>query len=168
MPSSEGSDTTRWDFFVSYTQADRSWAEWIAWTLEEAGHRVLVQAWDFVPGGNWTQSMQAGVTGADRTIAVLSDAYLKSLYGTAEWQVAFAADPVGAQRKLLPMRVMDCERPGLLGNVVGIDLFGRDERKAKATLLDAINHAITGRRKPPSAPAFPGAARAVTRPARFP
>jgi len=23
----------RWDFFVSYTQADRAWAEWIAWTL---------------------------------------------------------------------------------------------------------------------------------------
>ena len=46
-----------WDFFVSYTQADRSWAEWIAWILEENGYRVLVQAWDFVPGTNWTQHM---------------------------------------------------------------------------------------------------------------
>ena len=25
------------DFFVSYTAADRSWAEWIGWVLEEAG-----------------------------------------------------------------------------------------------------------------------------------
>jgi hypothetical protein len=24
----------KWDFFVSCTQADRAWAEWIAWTLE--------------------------------------------------------------------------------------------------------------------------------------
>jgi hypothetical protein len=23
------------DFFISYTQEDRAWAEWIAWTLEE-------------------------------------------------------------------------------------------------------------------------------------
>ena len=25
------------DFFVSYTSADRSWAEWIAWQLEAEG-----------------------------------------------------------------------------------------------------------------------------------
>ncbi len=50
-----------WDFFVSYTQADRAWAEWIAWTLEEDGYQVLVQAWDFVPGSNWVQKMQDGV-----------------------------------------------------------------------------------------------------------
>ena len=61
-----------WDFFISYTQADRAWAEWIAWVLEEDGHRVLVQAWDFVPGTNWIQGMQAGTRDAARTIAVLS------------------------------------------------------------------------------------------------
>jgi TIR domain-containing protein len=32
------------DFFVSYTSADRSWAEWIAWRLEEAGYGVFIQA----------------------------------------------------------------------------------------------------------------------------
>ena len=42
-----------WDFFVSYTQADRAWAEWIAWLLEEDGYRVLVQAWDMVAGSHW-------------------------------------------------------------------------------------------------------------------
>jgi TIR domain len=26
------------DFFVSYTSADRAWAEWIAWQLETEGH----------------------------------------------------------------------------------------------------------------------------------
>ena len=41
------------DFFISYTQADRAWAEWMAWVLEEDGHKVLIQAWDFVPGSNW-------------------------------------------------------------------------------------------------------------------
>jgi hypothetical protein len=27
-----------WDFFVSYSQADQLWAEWIAWSLEEDGY----------------------------------------------------------------------------------------------------------------------------------
>jgi len=26
------------DFFISYNSADRTWAEWIAWQLEEAGY----------------------------------------------------------------------------------------------------------------------------------
>ena len=67
-----GESSGEWDFFISYTQADRAWAEWIAWMLEEDGHRVLIQAWDFVPGSNWIQGMQAGSRDAARTIAVLS------------------------------------------------------------------------------------------------
>jgi hypothetical protein len=32
------------DFFVSYTSADRAWAEWIVWQLEAEGYKVVVQA----------------------------------------------------------------------------------------------------------------------------
>jgi TIR domain len=31
------------DFFVSYTGADRTWAEWIAWQLEADGYQVVFQ-----------------------------------------------------------------------------------------------------------------------------
>jgi TIR domain len=89
---------SKWDFFISYTQDDRAWAEWIAWVLEEDGHRVLIQAWDFVPGSNWIAGMQAGTRDAARTIAVLSDAYLRSVFGGAEWQAAMARDPDGTAR----------------------------------------------------------------------
>jgi tetratricopeptide (TPR) repeat protein len=160
------------DFFVSYTQADRSWAEWIAWQLEEAGHRVLVQAWDFVPGTNWTQSMQQGVVEAVRTIAVLSPQYLESVYGQAEWLAAWGQDPEGKQRKLLVVRVQECERPGLLAGVVGVDLFGRGEGEAKAQLRRMISQALDGRAKPDQEPMFPDghrtARRAMPRGARFP
>jgi len=157
-----------WGFFISYTQADRAWAEWIAWILEEDGHRVLVQAWDFVPGTNWIQSMQAGTRDAARTIAVLSRDYLKSVYGGAEWQAAWAADPQGTDRKLLTVRVADCDRPGLLVGVVGADLFGQTEATAKARLRNMVSAAVAGRAKPQVPPDFPGAGRAMPRAARFP
>src|SRR5580658_215607 len=157
-----------WDFFISYTQADRAWAEWIAWILEEDGHHVLVQAWDFVPGTNWIQSMQAGTRDAARTMAVLSRDYLKSVYGGAEWQAAWAADPEGADRKLLTVRVAECDRPGLLAGVVGVDLFGQTEATAKARLRAMVSAAIAGRAKPDVPPGFPGAGRAMPRAARFP
>jgi TIR domain len=58
------------DFFVSYTSADRAWAEWIAWQLEADGYQVIVQAWDFTAGRDWAHEMQhatatAGQRGAD-------------------------------------------------------------------------------------------------------
>ena len=161
-----GESGARWDFFVSYTQADRAWAEWIAWQLEQDGHRVLVQAWDFVGGANWIARMQDGTREAVRTIAVLSPDYLGSVYGGAEWQAAWAADPDGTSRKLLTATVRECERPGLLAGVVGVDLFGIDEAKARARLRRMIAGALAGRGKPETEPAFPG--RAITREPRFP
>ncbi|MBL7489569.1 TIR domain-containing protein [Frankia sp. AgB1.9] len=144
-----------WDFFVSYTGADRAWAEWVAWQLEDAGYHVLIQAWDFVPGTNWQIKMDEGVRRATRTIAILSSAYLDSVYGRQEWQAAQAADPDGFGRKLLPIRVEDCPRPGLLAAVVSIDLFPLPQHDAPRHLLEQISHTLTGRAKPTSAPEYP-------------
>ena len=72
------------DFFVSYNRADRSWAEWVAWQLEEAGYAVVIQAWDFRAGSNFVLQMQGASADAERTIAVLSPNYRGSTgYGRA-------------------------------------------------------------------------------------
>lgn len=161
-----GEQPGRWDFFVSYTQADRAWAEWIAWQLEEDKHRVLIQDWDFVPGSHWVQDMQEGVQQASHTIAVLSVDYLSSVYASAEWQAAWARDPSGKSRKLLTVRVSDCERPGLLDQVVSVDLFGIDEHAARHQLRRMVSTAIAGRAKPDKPPSFPG--RAIFKEPGFP
>ena len=86
MAAAEG----RKDFFVSYTGVDRQWAEWIAWVLEEAGHTVVLQAWDFRPGSNFVLAMQQAAEQAERTIAVLSPDLLASRFTAPEWAAAFA------------------------------------------------------------------------------
>jgi hypothetical protein len=118
-----GDGTGAWDFFVSYTSADERWAEWVAWQLADAGYRVLIQAWDFMPGSDWMFGMDQGVRHARKMIVLLSAAYLASVYGEQEWRTVQAADPQGFARKLLPVRIEACERPGLLRTVVGFDLF---------------------------------------------
>jgi hypothetical protein len=152
-----GPGVSEWDFFVSYQQADRAWAEWIAWQLEGAGHSVLFQAWDFVPGTNWITLMQDGVSRSARVIVVLSPAYIGSVFGAAEWQAIWVHDPGGAKRRVIPVRVADCERPGLLAGIVGIDLFGVPEPTALQRLRDAVQQALAGRAKPLNAPSFPAA-----------
>ena len=161
-------DGAAWDFFVSYTQADRAWAEWIAWLLEEDGYRVLVQAWDMVAGSNWISRMDQGVQRAARTVAVLSPDYCSSVYGTAEWHAAWAEDPHGQQRKLITVRVRGDRPTGLLTGVVGIDLVGLPEAAARRRLREDIAAAVRGRAKPGSSPPFPAAARAVPAEPRFP
>jgi hypothetical protein len=144
----------RRDFFISYTGSNEAWAEWIAWTLEEAVYSTILQAWDFAPGAHFVEEIHRATSLATRTITVLSDDYVQSQFASAEWQEAWRVDPSGAQRKLLVFRIEDCGRPGLLGQVVSVDLFGIDQETARSRLLSAVQ---SERRKPPLPPGFPGA-----------
>lgn len=152
------------DFFISYTQTDRQWAEWIAWVLEEAGHKARIQAWDFRPGANFVVEMQKAAVGSERTIAVLSPDYLRSLFAMAEWAAAFAADPDGVKGKLVPVLVRDVpqEDLGLLGPIIQIRLAGLGEAAAREALVSGL---VPGRVRPenvrfPGAHLFPGPAAA--------
>ncbi len=142
------------DFFVSYNSADRGWAEWIAWQLEEAGYTTVLQAWDFVPGSNFVVEMDRAAKAAKRTIAVLSPDYVAASFPQPEWGAAFAQDPEGLKRKLVPLRVRECEVTGLLGQIVYVDLVGLDEDTARARLLEGVRERL----KPLEAPSFPGGA----------
>ena len=150
---------TRADFFISFAQSDRAWAEWIAWKLKEAGYATVVQAWDSTPGSDWASEMERATTSARKTIAVLSSAYLQSGYGEAEWRVAFASDPTGERRLVMPVRVEDIDPPGPLRTRVYIDLVGLSEADAAARLLEDISRD----RDKSEQPRFPGLAAAARR-----
>jgi hypothetical protein len=143
------------DFFVSYTKTDKAWAEWIAWTLEAAGYSTVIQAWDFLAGSNFVLEMQRAATEANRTIAVLSQRYLESSFTQPEWAAAFAQDPQGKTRKLIPVRIAPCELTGILAPIVYLDLVDLPENDARKALLGAF---IPTRNKPPVPPVFPGGA----------
>jgi len=154
------------DFFISYTSADARWAEWIAWHLEEAGYSVILQAWDFRPGANFVSEMERAISNVKRTIAVLSPQYLNALYTQPEWAAAFRRDPKGEQGILVPVRIQECELTGLLGQIIYVDLVGRDEVSAAKSLLAGVRHE---RAKPELAPAFPeGVQHTVSKQLSFP
>jgi hypothetical protein len=154
------------DFFISYTSIDRTWAEWIAWQLEEAGYTTVLQAWDFRPGTTFVEAMNQAAATAERTIAVLSPDYLSSRFTRPEWEAAFAQDPTGEHGVLLPVRIREYSTKGLLPQVVYIDLVGLDEAAATETLLAGVRRE---RAKPKNVPAFPGVAqRVVSEQPRFP
>lgn len=146
------------DFFISYNTADEGWATWIAYILEEEGLTTIVQAWDFQPGTNFVLHMQKAAVGCDRTIAVLSPAYLASQFAQSEWAASFAGDPSGERRSLVPVMVEKCSPPGLLKPIVYIDIVGLEEERARSVVIEGLQ---SGRRKPSARPVFPGRSRAI-------
>lgn len=147
--------TTMKDFFVSYNGNDRRWAEWIAWSLEKEGYTTVIQAWDFRAGGDFVMEMQKAATGTRKTIAVLSDDYLRAEYTQPEWGNAFARDPQGHQRTLIPVRVEPCKPDGLLATRIYVDLVGLSADEAREKLMEELKD----RGKPASSPPFPGSGR---------
>jgi hypothetical protein len=152
------------DFFVSYSHNDQRWAEWIGDVLVKASYSVILQAWHMLPGSNFVIEMHKAASECKRTIAVLSPDYLASLFTEAEWAAAFAADPSGKERKLIPIRVRICEPPGLLKAIVYCDLLGLSEQTAKAAIL----RAASGLPGPTEPPTFPGGSTETTGPVAAP
>src|SRR3954471_9194548 len=149
-------DTTdsKRDFFVSFNQADRAWAAWIAWTLEEAGYSVFFQDWDFK--GNFVLEMDRAHTQSCRTIAVLSPDYLASRFTAPEWAARFAQDATSQHDLLIPVRVRPCELEGLLAQIISVDLVGCSEAAAKKRLLDRVSGLRAKSDEPPPYPRTSG------------
>ena len=56
-----------------------------------------------------------------------------------EWAAAFAQDPTGTKRILIPVRDREWERTGLLKQISYLDLAGFNEVEARKGLLAGVN-----------------------------
>jgi hypothetical protein len=138
------------DFLISYAGPDQAWAEWIAATLEAEGYQTHLAAWDVRPGENVVLAQDEATKRAERTLVVLSEAYLTHST-VVEWTVAFGRDLAGKDRRVLPVRIDHCEVTGLLSQLSRIDLVGQDEQEARKVLLAGVKR---DRGKPETVP-FP-------------
>ncbi|BCY07099.1 toll/interleukin-1 receptor domain-containing protein [Actinoplanes sp. L3-i22] len=141
------------DFFVSYNANDKTWAEWISSTLEGAGYSTIIQAWDFRPGNNFVVAMHQALIKSKKVIPVLSPHYLKAKFTHAEWAAAFADDPLGVRRIVIPAMIEECRLSGLLSPIVHIKLYDMTEDDARTALLVGVQE---GPVRPKSPPPFPG------------
>ena len=138
-------------FLISYTVSDKAWAEWIGSKLEQSGYQTILRDWDIRPGQNAVIEMDDAIKRSERTLLVLTPAYLNS-DAFVEWAASFRNDPHGRQGRVLPVRVALCNPEGFLGALEPVDLVGWAEQDATKRLLDGI---LQTRAKNDNA-AFPG------------
>src|SRR5437763_6435744 len=135
------------NFFISYHDNDKTWAEWIADQLDKAGYSTWLKSRDSRPGTDALDEKQRAIDVSERIIGVLSPDYLKDAEIRPEWTIALRS------QKLLPVRVRECEPAGFLSLLAPIYLMELNERDARAALYSGVRH---GRVMPARAPLFPG------------
>jgi hypothetical protein len=75
------------------------------------------------PGSSFVQERQRAAEVCHRTLIVPSPHFLASEYTQPEWTQAFARDPIGKKRLLIPVRIAECELKGFFKPLVYIDFF---------------------------------------------
>src|SRR5258708_2971726 len=92
---------TQIDVFLSYTDADQAWAEWMAAQLVETGASAFVRSQDIRPGQNKILALDQALQSHQRALLLLSPAALQDQRLQAEWASVIQRDPNGAARLLI-------------------------------------------------------------------
>ncbi|MCJ0872067.1 TIR domain-containing protein [Streptomyces sp. AP-93] len=135
---------------INHVGRDRSWAEWIAWELRRAGHRVVSDPWD------WSTKLVTDRLDADAgsdtiVVQLVSPSYLDNAWTAEEWSAA-----VGDVDRLVPMLVEPVANhllPPALAARPLLPLYAEGERAAVQSLLAAVDSAAHRLLPPDDAPA---------------
>jgi hypothetical protein len=103
------------DFFISYTQVTRSWAEWIAVQLEQAGYSTVLRLELSARQALHPRDAAGHHHGGADDRGVVAGLLRVEVRG-GRVAGAFAKDHTGEQRLLVPVRLQECEPPGLLAS----------------------------------------------------
>jgi hypothetical protein len=136
-------------FVISWVEADRRWAEWIAYHVNELGLPVHIE---YPAGSNRTVEYQRMLESGYRVIAVVSPESIGDPVTTGEWASALTLDPSSAGRRVIPMLVKPCDA-GLLRPLVPLRLYELDAADMPA---DRLLAALGLMELPRRVPEFPG------------
>ncbi|RSN82475.1 hypothetical protein DMH26_36225 [Streptomyces sp. WAC 05379] len=150
------------DIHVSFVPEDRTWADWIEFTLKSVGFQVHLES-----SGTARPSERSAPDptkkSATRTLAVLSHAYRDSAEARAAWETTDAVDALGNRRTLVTVRVDDVRMSPPFSDRAAADLArcGPNEEAARQALLNAVEAPAQPLFSPAAAsdrgPRFPGA-----------
>jgi hypothetical protein len=130
----ESQDEPIYDVFISYSHRDRGWvADQLVPRLREAGLRVSIDD-DFRAGSSARENMAAAIRRSQRTLLVITAAWLESPHSAYESQIATMLDPDGRNRRVIPLRLEEVELPRELANLTYRD-YVRPDAEAWANLL---------------------------------
>ncbi|MCS7481835.1 TIR domain-containing protein [Umezawaea endophytica] len=134
---------------ISWVEADRSWAEWIAYQVDDLGFPVHL---DYRAGSNRVHEFDRMLEEGYRVFAVVSDASLADEVTRSEWLRAVHRDPTGKRGLVAPLLV----RPGDAGPLSPLIPVPLYDFRSESAAADRLLTALGLREKPALTPSFPG------------
>lgn len=104
-----------YDVFISYSHRDSEWVrDWLLHRLEGAGLRVCIDFRDFEIGAPSLVNMERAVELSRKTLLILTPNWLQSKWAKFEAMMVQTEDPIGRERRLLPLMLEKCDPPSRL------------------------------------------------------
>jgi hypothetical protein len=123
--------------FISYSHHDRQQVDVIAERLRTDGHEVWIDSLQLKPGDNISQRVHQGLATANAVVFVISSNSLHSEWVQQEFAAIALQQLSTSERRIIPIRLDDCEVPSYLADRLYID-FSADFVHG----LEQLSHAL--------------------------
>lgn len=144
--------------FLSHAEADGASARRLADELRHAGHEPWLFEEEILVGESIPDAINRGLEGADYVVVCLSTAALSSGWVERELAASVMRQFASRTTRVLPVRLGDVPRPGILEHLYSVDLFPGGEARERGTRMLLRSIAKLEERKTPT----PATSRAAT------
>jgi hypothetical protein len=115
------------DVFISYSDADHEWVwSWLVRRLNGAGLTVCTDR-DFEVGVLKLENIEKAITASRHTLLVLTPAWVKGEWESFAGLLARSEDPVGRQRRTIPLLLKHCMPPRSIARLIYADFTDANE-----------------------------------------
>lgn len=139
-------------YFLSFNSADRKWAEWISFVLEEHGAKVSNHYWEIGAGENIIKWMRENLDKCDSVVSLFSQNYLDAAFSQAEQDYGIYSSIEGFGGAVIPIVVGGCKLPSLVRPLKRFTIYDVPEDFAEEALLSFLAKPS----KPVDRPKYPG------------
>ncbi len=142
--------------FISYSHKDENWVRnWLVPRLEHAGIKTHVDWRDFEIGVPSDINMERAVETCEKTILVMTPAWVESQAAQLEAIMLQSQDRAGLKKKIMPLMLKDCRLPLRLRILTYADFRDEAERQSQiarviAQIKKDFAELAPAKRQPPS------------------
>jgi len=129
-------DSFVYDAFISCSDADEEFVEWLRARLERAGLKTLT-SYELRGGLPKYVNKEEAIRASAHVVPILSPAWVQDEWKQLDTAIATAVDPAAKARKIIPLLLADCEIPKYLEPLESRDFRRVAGRELQARLLIA-------------------------------